>query len=48
MLLTGAALFLAAIFGRESDPDVLAIYRWLSAQGVKNMEYVFSYSRPKE
>jgi hypothetical protein len=36
MLLTGAALFLAAIFGRESDPDVLAIYRWLSAQGIKN------------
>jgi hypothetical protein len=36
MLLTGAALFLAAIFGRESDPDVLAIYRWLSAHGIKN------------
>jgi len=36
MFLTGAALFLAAIFGRESDPDVLAIYRWLSAQGIKN------------
>ena len=36
MLLTGVSLFLAAIFGRESDPDVLAIYRWLSAQGIKN------------
>jgi hypothetical protein len=48
MLLTGAALFLAAIFGRESDPDVLAIYRWLSAQGIKNMEYVSDNSHPKE
>lgn len=36
MLLTGAALFLAAIFGRESDLDVLTIYRWLSAQGIKS------------
>jgi len=36
MLLTGAALFLATIFGRENDPDVLAIYKCLSAEGVKN------------
>ena len=36
MLLTGATLFLAAIFGRENDPDVLAIYDWLNVQGVKN------------
>jgi hypothetical protein len=36
MFLTGVALFLATIFGHESDPDVLAIYRWLSAQGIKN------------
>ncbi len=36
MFLTGAALFLAAIFGRGGDPNVLAIYRWLSAQGIKN------------
>jgi hypothetical protein len=36
MFLTGAALFLATIFGRESDTDVLAIYKWLSVQGVKN------------
>ncbi len=36
MLLTGATLFLASIFGRESDPDVLNIYQWLSAQGIKN------------
>ena len=36
MLLTGATLFLATIFGRENDPDVLAIYRWLCAHGLKN------------
>jgi hypothetical protein len=36
MLLTGAALFLATIFGREKEPNVLAIYKWLSAAGVKN------------
>jgi len=36
MLLTGATLFLATIFGRDRDPAVLALYRWLSAQGVKN------------
>ncbi len=36
MFLTGATLFLASIFGRESDPDVLAIYQWLSAEGLKN------------
>jgi len=34
-LLTGAGLFLASIFGRESDPTVLSIYQWLSDQGVK-------------
>jgi len=34
--LTGAALFLFTIFGRESDPDVLVLYHWLSAEGVKN------------
>ena len=48
MLLTAATLFLAAIFGRDNDPDVLAVYQWLSAEGVKNMEYVFSYSCIKE
>jgi hypothetical protein len=36
MLLTGAGLFLASIFGRENDPTVLAIYRRLSDQGVKS------------
>jgi hypothetical protein len=36
MFLTGAALFLSTIFGYESEPDVLALYRWLSAEGVKN------------
>jgi len=36
MLLTGAALFLATIFGRSSDPIVLDLYRWLSAVGIKN------------
>ena len=48
MLLTAATLFLAAIFDRGNDPDVLAVYQWLSAEGVKNMEYVFSYSCIKE
>jgi hypothetical protein len=27
MLLTAATLFLAAIFGRDNDPDVLAVYQ---------------------
>jgi hypothetical protein len=36
MLLTGAGLFLASIFGRESDPAVLSIYQRLSDQGVKS------------
>ena len=36
MLLTAATLFLAAIFGRDNDPEVLAVYQWLSAKGVKN------------
>jgi len=34
--LTGATLFLSSIFGHRSDPDVLALYRWLSAEGIKN------------
>jgi hypothetical protein len=36
MFLTGAALFLSSIFGHQNDPDVLALYRWLSAVGNKN------------
>ena len=36
MFLTGAALFLSTIFGHGSKPDVLALYQWLSAEGVKN------------
>lgn len=36
MFLTGAALFLFTIFGYENDPDVLALYRWLRAEGIKN------------
>ena len=36
MLLTAATLFLAAIFGRDNDPDALAVYQRLSAEGVKN------------
>jgi hypothetical protein len=36
MLLTGATLFLATIFGRGSDPLVLDVYRWLSAEGITN------------
>ena len=36
MFLTGAALFLCTIFGYESQPDVLALYQCLSAEGVKN------------
>ena len=36
MFLTGATLFLSTIFGYESKPDVLALYQWLSAEGVKN------------
>ena len=48
MLLTAATLFLATIFGRDNDPDVLAVYQWLSAEGVKNMEYISDNSRPEE
>lgn len=36
MLVVAAVLFLATIFGREHEPAVLAIYEWLSAEGVKN------------
>jgi hypothetical protein len=36
ILLTGAALFLCTIFGRQSDPDVLALYHWLSEEGIKS------------
>lgn len=36
MLLAGASLFMASIFGRENDPSVLTIYRWLSDRGTKN------------
>ncbi len=36
MLLTAATLFLCTIFNRENDSDVLAVYRWLSAHGIKN------------
>ena len=36
MLLTAVTLFLCSIFNRENDPDVLAVYRWLSAHGIKN------------
>ena len=34
--LTGATLFLSSIFGHQSDPEVLALYQWLSAEGIKN------------
>lgn len=33
--LLSATLFLAAIFGRDYDPDVLERYRWLSSEGIK-------------
>jgi hypothetical protein len=33
--LIGATLFLSSIFGLQSDPDVLALYQWLSAEGIK-------------
>jgi hypothetical protein len=36
MLIAGAGLFLASIFGREDDPTVLSIYRQLSDQGVQH------------
>ena len=41
MLLTGAGLFLASIFSRESDPTVLSIYQWLSDQGAKHNGHWF-------
>jgi hypothetical protein len=34
--LTGATLFLSSIFGLQSDPAVLALYQWLSAEGIKH------------
>ena len=36
ILMVAAVLFLATIFSRESDPAVLALYQWLSGEGVKN------------
>jgi len=35
MLIVAAVLFMATIFGRGSDPAVLAFYQWLSAEGIK-------------
>ena len=32
MFLTGATLFLSTIFGRQEDPAVLGLYRWLCRQ----------------
>jgi hypothetical protein len=36
IFLTGAALFLSSIFSHQSDPDLLALYHWLSEEGIKN------------
>ena len=36
MFLTAATLFLATIFGRENEPEVVAVYQWLSDHGIKN------------
>jgi hypothetical protein len=36
MFLTGATLFLSSIFGRQSNPDVLALYQRLNEEGIKN------------
>ena len=36
MLMTGATLFLATIFGRDADPNIVAKYQWLSAKGEEN------------
>jgi hypothetical protein len=44
MFLTGAALFLSTIFGRENDPDVLTLYQWLSSEGVNNQGRWFDYA----
>jgi hypothetical protein len=44
MFLTGAALFLSTIFGRENDPDVLTLYQWLSSVGVNNQGRWFDYA----
>ena len=33
-LLLGTSLFLASIFGRENDPYVLTLYRWLCEKGI--------------
>jgi len=41
MLLTGAGLFLASIFGREQDPTIVSIYQRLSDQGVKSNGHWF-------
>lgn len=41
MLLTGAGLFLASIFGREHDPTIVSIYQRLSDQGVKSNGHWF-------
>lgn len=41
MFLTGAALFLSSIFGHQSDSDVLALYQWLSSEGIKNKGWWF-------
>jgi hypothetical protein len=34
--MVAAVLFLTTIFGAERDPDISALYRWLSALGIQN------------
>ena len=36
LFLTGSALFLSSIFGRENDSEVLKLYQWLNSKGVRN------------
>lgn len=36
LFLTGATLFLASIFGRDKEPSVIELYRWLSRKGQEN------------
>jgi hypothetical protein len=43
MFLIAATLFLFTIFGRENDPEAVAVYRWLKAHGIKNKGLWFDH-----
>jgi len=42
MLMVAAVLFLTTIFGGEDDPEISALYQWLSSEGLRNQGQWFN------